>query len=85
VLIHGDESPTALIIEVRAADGVGVLYRIARALRDAGLDIRLAKIATLGHEVVDTFYVVDARTGRPPSADMLAAIEPRVLEALGAG
>jgi [protein-PII] uridylyltransferase len=84
VLIHRDESPTAIIIEVRAPDGVGVLYRIARALRDAGLDIRLAKIATLGHEVVDTFYVVDAQRGQRPSKQTLAAIEPRILDALAA-
>jgi [protein-PII] uridylyltransferase len=80
--VHEDESPDAVIVEVRASDGVGVLYRIAGALRDAGLDIRLAKIATLGHEVVDTFYVVDARTGRPPTRAALAALEPRVLSAL---
>jgi len=84
VLIHRDESPSAVIVEVRAADGVGVLYRIAHTLRNAGLDIRLAKIATLGHEVVDTFYVVDAQHGQRPSAQTLAAIEPRILDALTA-
>jgi [protein-PII] uridylyltransferase len=82
VIIHADESPVAAIVEVRARDGVGVLYRIARALVGAGLDIRLAKIATLGHEVVDTFYVVDARDARRPSADALAGLEATVLEAL---
>jgi [protein-PII] uridylyltransferase len=82
VLIHTDESPVAAIVEVRAPDGVGVLYRIARTLVELGLDIRLAKIATLGHEAVDTFYVVEAENGRPPRADILAGIEPRVLAAL---
>jgi [protein-PII] uridylyltransferase len=82
VLVHADESPVAAIVEVRAADGVGVLYRIARTLVEVGLDIRLAKIATLGHEVVDTFYVVEAENGRPPRADILAAIEPRVIATL---
>lgn len=82
VLVHADESPVAAIVEVRAADGVGVLYRIARTLVELGLDIRLAKIATLGHEVVDTFYMVEAQTGRPPRADILAAIEPRLIATL---
>jgi [protein-PII] uridylyltransferase len=82
VLVHADESPVAAIVEVRAADGIGVLYRIARTLVELGLDIRLAKIATLGHEVVDTFYVVEARNGQPPRADILAAIEPRVVATL---
>jgi [protein-PII] uridylyltransferase len=82
VLVHADESPVAAIVEVRAADGIGVLYRIARTLVELGLDIRLAKIATLGHEVVDTFYVVEAHNGRPPSDDILAGIKPRVIAAL---
>jgi [protein-PII] uridylyltransferase len=81
VLVHADESPAAAIVEVRAADGVGALYRIARTLVELGLDIRLAKIATLGHEVVDTFYVVEAQNGRPPGDDILARIEPRVIAA----
>ncbi len=82
VLVHADESPVAAIVEVRAPDGIGVLYRIARALVGAGLDIRLAKIATLGHEVVDTFYVVDARDGSRPTAGALAGLEATVVEAL---
>jgi [protein-PII] uridylyltransferase len=82
VLVHPDESPVAAIVEVRAPDGIGVLYRIARALVADGLDIRLAKIATLGHEVVDTFYVVDARDGGRPALQSLSSIEANVVEAL---
>lgn len=82
VQIYADESPIAAIVEVRATDGIGVLYRIARTLVEIGLDIRLAKIATLGHEVVDTFYVLEAQNGRPPRADTLAGLEPRVIAAL---
>ena len=82
VLVHADESPVAAIVEVRGPDGIGVLYRIARALVADGLDIRLAKIATLGHEVVDTFYVVDARDGNRPAPGSLSSIEADVLDAL---
>ena len=44
-------------MEVRAADGIGVLARITDAI--AGCDVRVeqAYVSTLGHEVVDTFYV----------------------------
>ena len=52
------------------------------ALVADGLDIRLAKIATLGHEVVDTFYVVDARDGTRPAPESLSSIEANVVEAL---
>ena len=34
-----------------------MLYRLASSLAAQGLDIRAAKVATLGHEVVDVFYV----------------------------
>lgn len=84
VLVHPDESPVAAIVEVRASDGIGVLYRIARALVAEGLDIRLAKIATLGHEVVDTFYVVGAGDGNRPAPESLSTIEASILDALTA-
>ena len=53
-------SGRATLVEVRAPDGIAVLYRITRALAGVGLDVRHAKVATLGAEVVDAFYVVDA-------------------------
>jgi [protein-PII] uridylyltransferase len=57
VRIDNDASSDATVIEVRAPDRVGVLHRIAKALAEVDLDIRHAKVQTLGHEVVDTFYV----------------------------
>jgi [protein-PII] uridylyltransferase len=36
---------------------VGVLHRITKAIADLGLDIRHARVLTLGNEVVDSFYV----------------------------
>ena len=38
-------------------DEPSLLFRLARLLTECGLDIRSAKVATLGHEVVDVFYV----------------------------
>ncbi len=60
VTVHTDASATATVVDVRAPDRIGTLYRITRCLADLGLDIRSAKVATVGHEVVDAFYVVDA-------------------------
>jgi len=60
VTVHTDASATATVVEVRAPDRIGTLYRITRVLADLDLDIRSAIIATVGHEVVDSFYVVDA-------------------------
>jgi [protein-PII] uridylyltransferase len=57
VVVDNDATPRATVIEVRTDDGPGVLYRVALLLNEAGLDILSAKVETLGHEVVDTFYV----------------------------
>jgi [protein-PII] uridylyltransferase len=63
VLIDNDATPRATVIEVRMPDGVGVLARIARAIAACDCDIALVKAMTLGHEVVDTFYVTDGPSG----------------------
>ena len=63
VIIDNGATPRATVVEVRTDDGPGVLYRLALLLSDAGLDIRSAKAETLGHEVVDTFYVRTAPDG----------------------
>ena len=47
------------VVEVRAPDQVGLLYRIARALHELGLDIHHAKIATHPEGALDVFYVWD--------------------------
>jgi [protein-PII] uridylyltransferase len=49
-------------IEVRGPDAPGVLYRLARALTDEGLDILGARVDTLGPQVHDVFFV----RGYPP-------------------
>ena len=60
VLVSNDASDSTTVVEVRAPDAPIVLYRVAHALSIAGLDIRSAVVATLGHEVVDVFYVTRA-------------------------
>lgn len=57
VSFHDGDSDANTVIEVHAANRVGVLHRIARALTDVGLDIRHATVQSLGEDVVDTFYV----------------------------
>ncbi|MGA0879117.1 MAG: ACT domain-containing protein, partial [Ilumatobacteraceae bacterium] len=52
-----EASSNATVIEVRAPDQMGILYRVTKALADLGLDIRHATVQTIGDEVVDSFYV----------------------------
>ena len=54
-----DASDSSSVIEVRAHDVIGLLYRLTRALADSDLDVRSARMSTLGAEIVDAFYVVD--------------------------
>jgi [protein-PII] uridylyltransferase len=47
------------LVEVRAPDRVGLLYRITSGLHALGLDIHHAKIATYADGALDVFYVWD--------------------------
>jgi len=64
VTLIDDASDTATVVEVRAHDAPGLLWRVGRALGDCGLDVRAARVETLGAEVVDVFYVTGA-DGKP--------------------
>ena len=57
--VNTDESETDTVVEVHADDDIGLLYRLASAFTELALDVRIAKVATLGKRVVDVFYVRD--------------------------
>jgi [protein-PII] uridylyltransferase len=50
--------PAADLLEVRATDEPGLLYRLTTALADIGVDLRAARVSTLGADVVDAFYLI---------------------------
>jgi [protein-PII] uridylyltransferase len=60
VLWFDDEATDATVMEVRTRDGIGLLHWVTSALEEAGVDIRSARISSLGSYVVDAFYVTDA-------------------------
>ena len=82
VLFDNEAASSATVVEVRAADGVGVLYRITRALAECDLDIQSARVSTLGHEVVDAFYVCDEAGERITDPEHQREIERTVLAEL---
>jgi [protein-PII] uridylyltransferase len=82
VIIDNEASSRATVVEVRAPDSIGVLHHITAALADAELDICSARVSTLGHEVVDAFYVVDHAGRKITDKHALAVIEQLVLDAL---
>ena len=80
-----DATPDATVVEVHAADALGVLYRITSALADLDLDITSAKVQTLGPRVVDSFYVRDGQGAKVTDPAVLAETERALLHALEAG
>ncbi|MFF5989017.1 [protein-PII] uridylyltransferase [Prauserella flavalba] len=59
VLWFDDETaaPGSVVLELRAVDRIGLLYRVAGALRRCDAEVRWAKVSTLGARVVDSFAV----------------------------
>ena len=66
VTVSNNESDATTMIDVRLPDGPAVLFRLAAVLSAHGVSIRTAKVQTLGHEVVDVFYVDHREPGRVP-------------------
>lgn len=77
---HASSSST--VVEVRCEDRLGVLYRVTRAFADLDLDIRVAKISTLGHEVFDAFYVRTATGHKLTDREHVREVERAVLHQL---
>ena len=82
VIVDNGLSHDATVIEIRARDDVGVLWRITRALHELDLDITSAKIQTLGTDVVDSFYVRDSAGRKVTDPEDLVEIERALLHSL---
>ena len=74
-------SDTSTVVEVRAHDRPGLLHRVGSALAAEGVDVRAARVSTLGSEVVDVFYVVGA-DGMPLAAPAARELVEAVRAAL---
>ncbi|MBI5546569.1 MAG: [protein-PII] uridylyltransferase [Deltaproteobacteria bacterium] len=57
VAIDNRAAQDATVIDVYARDRVGLLHTLARTLYEHGAEILLAKVATEGNQVADSFYV----------------------------
>ena len=67
VLWFDDEATDATVLELRAADSFGLLHRVTAALERSALDVRSARLSTLGSAVVDAFYVTGPDGGPVPA------------------
>ena len=84
-----DQSASALatVVEVRAPDRIGLLWRLADTITANGLTVGAARAVSLGHEAVDVFYVRTAEGSKLVGAaldallaDLAAAGAPEPLE-----
>jgi [protein-PII] uridylyltransferase len=68
------------IIDVFAADRMGLLYTISHALFELGLSVSVAKIGTYLDQVVDVFYVTDQSGHKVVEQHRLDEIRQRLLD-----
>lgn len=81
VTVHPAASRLATVIEVRAQDAPGLLFRIGRALEDASVRVRSAHVSTPGANAVDAFYVTGPE-GAPLPGEEAAAVARKLEETL---
>jgi [protein-PII] uridylyltransferase len=82
VTLVDNASNSATVVEVRAHDEPGLLWRIGRALGECGLNVQAARVETLGAEAVDVFYVTDAAGGLLTDPELRRRTAKTVLDAL---
>ena len=63
VAVRPEASTRSTVIEVRAADRIGVLYVACAALAAHDVSVRSAHVDTLGPQAVDVFYVQESGAG----------------------
>jgi [protein-PII] uridylyltransferase len=78
VAVDNDASLESTVIEVRATDEIGLLHRLTSCLFSCGLDVDAARVATIGGEVVDAFYVRSPEGGKIADPEQLAAVTERL-------
>jgi [protein-PII] uridylyltransferase len=83
VVVDNSASRESTVVDVRAGDAIGLLHRVTAVLVEQGLDVVAARVATLGPEVADAFYVRDAASGtKVTDAGRIGRIEDLVGRAI---
>ena len=79
VSLRPDEKAQRWLLNISASDRVGLLYSVARILAKHRINLQLAKVATLGERVDDTFLIDGAELQQNRAQ---IEIETELLEAL---
>jgi len=81
IAFDNGSSQTHTVIDLETGDRTGLLYDITRALADAGLDCRTARIMTDARRARDSFYVV-RQTCKLEDEQVQAAVRRAIEEAI---
>jgi len=81
VIWYDDAAQEATLVEVRADDRAGLLYRLTSVFDEAGIDVLSARVETFGADAIDVFYLPSEATHEPQirrrlSAMLKAAADP---------
>jgi [protein-PII] uridylyltransferase len=85
VLIDNSASRTHSVIEVNGRDRPGLLFELAKALKELGLVIHSAHVSTYGERAVDVFYVKDVFGLKIAHRSKMQRVQRHLAEALTAG
>jgi [protein-PII] uridylyltransferase len=82
VTISNDIATQSTVVEVITLDRPGLLARIGRLFMESGVDLRNARIATLGERAEDVFFITD-KQGQPiADPEQCARLAARLREQL---
>jgi len=82
VEIRNDVSPTHTVIEIEAADRIGLIQSVTYAIFKMGLNIHLAKIDTEGNRAIDALYVTDVKDRPLLDENLLRELKSALMEVL---
>ncbi len=74
VSIDQSSSRAYTLLDVQTADYPGLLYRIARAIAESGINLVSARVTTEKGAALDTFYLCDQEGKKIESEDVLATL-----------
>ncbi len=84
VRFDNETTTDTTVVEVVGPDSIGLLYRLTRALGEFDLEIKGARIHTMGVDVVDSFFVTLPDGNRLESVEVQEELSRALLEELDA-
>jgi [protein-PII] uridylyltransferase len=85
VRVDQEASDSYTIVEVGAADRVGLLFDLAGTFARLDMDVHSARVATYGPRVIDAFYLTERSGAKLTDPARLTELEQALIGALEKG